>query len=131
MIRQSDVKDFHVATESYVEDYPSIPSNQIVQLRKKLIEEEHTELQEALENGSLNQIAKELCDLIYVVLGTAVSFGIDLNPIWDAVQSSNMQKTKGPRREDGKILKPEGWKPPNITSLIAEQIYKVDDSTNC
>lgn len=131
MIRQTDVYDFHVATKSHIEEYPQIPTNEVVQLRKKLIEEEHIEIQEALENGSLNQIAKEMCDLIYVVLGTAVSFGIDLNPIWDAVQASNMEKTKGERREDGKILKPEGWKPPNIASLIAEQIYKVDDDINC
>lgn len=131
MIKQQDVKDFHIATGSHIEESPKLIHRHILSLRENLIEEETKEVIKALGEHNLANIAKELCDLVYVTLGTAVSLGINLNPIWDAVHKSNMEKAKGPKREDGKILKPEGWKPPNIQSLIEEQIYITDNDINC
>lgn len=63
-----------------------------------------------------------LCDLIYVVLGSAVAWGIDLDPFFREVQRANMEKLKGPKRDDGKQLKPEGWQPPDIEKILIRQI---------
>jgi len=65
-------------------------------------------------------LAKELVDVIYVFIGTALRYGIPLDAVWDEVQRSNMAKVSGDvrRRDDGKILKPEGWTPPDILSIV-------------
>jgi predicted HAD superfamily Cof-like phosphohydrolase len=62
-----------------------------------------------------------LADLLYVVYGAAVTFGIDLDPFFDEVHRSNMAKDGGATREDGKILKPEGWQPPAIRAIREDQ----------
>ena len=70
---------------------------------------------------SLPEFADACADLDYVVEGTRLEFGIDGRPIADAVQAANMAKANGPRRADGKILKPEGWKPPDIAAELVKQ----------
>jgi predicted HAD superfamily Cof-like phosphohydrolase len=70
-----------------------------------------------------------LCDILYVTFGAAVEAGIDLDPFFALVHASNMAKL-GPdgkplRRADGKIIKPEGWKPPNINDLL--EVEKLAD----
>ena len=60
-----------------------------------------------------------LCDLIYVICGTAVAAGVDLDPHYAEVQKANMMKLLGPKRADGKQLKPEGWKPPDHAAVLA------------
>lgn len=62
-----------------------------------------------------------LCDLLYVVYGAAVTFGIDLFPFFSEVHRSNMAKTGGGNREDGKVLKPDGWTPPKIKEIREAQ----------
>lgn len=61
-----------------------------------------------------------LCDLIYVTLGSAVAWGVDLDPFFSEVQRANMEKLQGPKRADGKQLKPEGWRPPDIEGVLAQ-----------
>jgi predicted HAD superfamily Cof-like phosphohydrolase len=62
-----------------------------------------------------------LCDLIYVVVGTAVTAGIDLGPHFTEVHRANMMKLQGPKRADGKQLKPEGWQPPDHEAVLIRQ----------
>lgn len=62
-----------------------------------------------------------LADLLYVTFGSAVAWGIDLDPFFAEVHRANMDKLAGPKREDGKQLKPEGWKPPNIEKYLIYQ----------
>lgn len=90
-------------------------------LRVNLIEEEAGEAIEAIKWGHVDKAAKELCDLLYVTIGAAITFGIDLDPVWDAVHQSNMQKVGGSNREDGKIMKPEGWREPDVRSILMNQ----------
>lgn len=47
----------------------------------------------------------------------ALALGVDLQPFFREVHRTNMHKLKGPKREDGKQLKPEGWKPPRIKAM--------------
>jgi predicted HAD superfamily Cof-like phosphohydrolase len=133
---QEDVRDFHEKCGLEVNTLPSLPSEDTLNLRMKLVDEEVNEellplLSSLAKKGAwdsetfaedLASIADGIVDAIYVLLGTAVSFGIDLQPIWDATQTANMQKYKGPKREDGKILKPEGWKHPDVKELIENQL---------
>ena len=128
---QRDVRLFHYGAGLHVAKYPSTPPPPVQDLRVRLVDEEYTELIEALAEAGypasakqLGNIAKEASDLIYVVLGTLVTYGIDLEPVWKEVQATNMDKLRGPKRDDGKQLKPEGWQAPDIESIIWDQIDK-------
>ena len=116
-----DVRDFHKVMDRKIGDKPSVLDYETHTLRENLIREEFEEVIEALNQKDICQTAKEIVDLIYVLIGTAVSCGIDLRPIWDEVQKSNMAKQGGGKRPDGKIMKPEGWQPPDIKKIIGEQ----------
>lgn len=73
---------------------------------------------EVEENIDLEKLSDGLADLIYVTVGTALEFGIPLDRVWAEVQRANMQKASGPRRADGKVLKPPGWVPPDIHGAL-------------
>jgi hypothetical protein len=51
----------------------------------------------------------------------AVEGGIDLRPLWVAVQAANLAKVGGSKRADGKVLKTPGWVPPDIAGLLRQQ----------
>lgn len=97
------------------------PGFQDVELRKNLIKEEVRETLDAIEAGNLPEAIDGLADVIYVCLGAAVAWGVDLSPIFHAVHRTNMAKEGGATRPDGKILKPEGWTPPDVRRLLKEQ----------
>jgi predicted HAD superfamily Cof-like phosphohydrolase len=86
-----------------------------------LIQEEFDELKEAMGKHDLAAIAKELADLLYVVYGTAVSYGIDMTPVFREVHRSNLSKVGGYKREDGKWVKPPTYSPAAIEPILAEQ----------
>lgn len=120
----TDVKDFQEAFGQRVGVKPELPELQERALRMNLIVEEFEEYMDAEENDDLVEIADALADIIYIACGTAVSYGIPLDRIFDEVHSSNMAKLvdgKVIRREDGKIQKPEGWQSPNIEKIIEEE----------
>jgi predicted HAD superfamily Cof-like phosphohydrolase len=111
---------FHRAFGVLVGEKPGLPSAQVADLRRKLMEEELGELEQAMADGELVGIADGLADLLYVVYGTAVSYGIDIRPIFEEVHRTNMAKAGGPTRDDGKVLKPDGWQPPNLQPILNE-----------
>jgi len=115
------VQEFHEQFDIHVSPIPSIPDEQTQILRKRLIQEEFEELQEALQEKDLPSIAKELADLLYVVYGTAVSLGIDMEPVFREVHRSNMSKVGGYKREDGKWVKPPTYSPAKIEPLLKKQ----------
>jgi predicted HAD superfamily Cof-like phosphohydrolase len=63
-------------------------------------------------------VAKEACDVHVVTSGALVEYGIDEDAAYDVVHASNMAKAGGPTRADGKHLKPEGWRPPDVAAAI-------------
>jgi len=119
---QDDVEAFHRKFGLPIGHSPAVPQSLVKSLRYDLIREEAHETLNALVNDDLPEMADGIADLIYVLLGTAVSYGIDMGPIWDAVHASNMAKEGGPTRADGKILKPEGWSPPDVEGLLQAQM---------
>lgn len=116
-----DVLAFHEKFGCYIGKTPAFPSREVIHLRNGLVTEEFTEFINATMARNLAGTADAMVDLMYVILGTAVSLGIDLRPVWDAVHATNMAKVGGGKRDDGKVLKPPGWVPPNIEKVLAEQ----------
>jgi len=129
---QQQVRDLHRAIEHPA---PSkfTPIEDRLKLRLELIREEFSELVGAsgyrVEDFDHGFFAKEgpqdpttqvdaLCDLLVVTFGMAVEMGIDLEPFFDEVHRTNMAKVGGPKRADGKGLKPLGWTPPDIAGLL-------------
>lgn len=112
------VLDFHRKFGAHIGDRPGFPPDEVLVLRDRLIQEEFDEYREAVAKRDLVKAADSLADLTYVVLGTAVALGIDLRPVFAEVHRTNMLKVGGATREDGKILKPEGWQPPQIAPLL-------------
>lgn len=115
------VQEFHEQFDIHVSAAPSIPDEPTQILRKRLIQEEFEELQEAMQEKDLPSIAKELADLLYVVYGTAVSLGIDMEPVFREVHRSNMSKVGGYKREDGKWVKPPTYSPASLDKILEGQ----------
>jgi len=90
----------------------------------KMVLEEFEELKSAFHARDLVDVADGAADLIWVVFQLCIRLGIYLPPVWDEVAKTNMAKLNDgkPILKDGKIQKPEGWKPPDIRRIIAKQI---------
>jgi predicted HAD superfamily Cof-like phosphohydrolase len=118
----TDVRDFHVAFGQRVGDFPNIPEDiNERELRINLLQEEFNEYLNAEEKADIVEIADALADIIYIACGTAVSYGIPLDDVFEEVHTSNMAKLvdgKVIRREDGKVQKPAEWTPPDIRSIL-------------
>ena len=127
---QRMVSEFHRMFGIAVRIVPATPDEATRSLRVKLIQEEFDELQDALAQQDLSAIAKELADLLYVVYGTAVSCGIDIEPVFQEVHRSNLSKVGGSRREDGKWIKPPTYSPACIQPILAAQREAANDGTH-
>lgn len=99
------------------------PSIENISLYRNLINEEFWEFQDALKaNDDVEQL--DACmDMIWVILGYCYMKKYDIPGAWKEVAESNLSKInwstgKVVRREDGKILKPEGWKPPDFKPYV-------------
>jgi len=117
----TDVKDFQTAFGQRVGEKPELPDANERVLRTRLLSEEFEEYRNAEYYSDIVEIADALADIIYIACGTAVSYGIPLDEIFNEVHRSNMAKLvdgKVIRREDGKIQKPEGWTPPDIKKIL-------------
>lgn len=118
---QAMVEEFHRTFSIVTQEIPADLDEETKRLRVRLIEEEFDELKESMVGGDLAAIAKEMADLLYVVYGTAVSYGIDMDPVFREVHRSNMSKVGGYKREDGKWMKPATYSPACIEPILAEQ----------
>lgn len=89
-----------------------------------LIEEEYAEeLIDAISAGDKIEQLDALIDILVVTIGAINSFGADAEAAWNEVMRTNFAKIDPEtglvrRREDGKVLKPEGWQPPNLKDLL-------------
>ena len=95
------------------------------ELYLKLIKEEYEELQEAVADEDTVEVLDALTDILVVTIGAIHSIGADGEGAWNEVMRTNFAKIdpdtgKVRRREDGKVLKPEGWQPPNLKPYIGE-----------
>lgn len=125
---QEMVREFHETFGAVINDLPTRLSVKDRALRISLIMEEAKEAVEALLAGSreepeyLAEVAKELSDILYVVYGTGVAMGLDLDLAFEEVHRSNMSKVwedgTVKYREDGKVLKPPTYSPADIRGVL-------------
>lgn len=125
------IVEFHAALEA-IPTAPTIPHPDTLSLRRTLIQEEYREVMAAFADAftvldgemdtavDLAPLAHELADLLYVVYGTFATLGINADAVYAEVHRANMEKLGGPRRADGKLLKPPGWQPANIRDILQE-----------
>ncbi|MEK7300148.1 MAG: MazG nucleotide pyrophosphohydrolase domain-containing protein [Nitrospirota bacterium] len=125
---QSMVEEFHKKFDILVQVSPTAASEETKRLRIRLIQEEFDELKESMAEGNLAALAKEMADLLYVVYGTAVSYGIDMDPVFREVHRSNLSKVGGYKREDGKWVKPPTYSPADIEPLLAMQMSAPEEA---
>lgn len=87
-----------------------------------LIEEEFKELQQALLDNDRVEQLDALIDILVVTIGAIHSMGADAEGAWKEVMNTNFAKIgedgKVRKREDGKVLKPTGWTPPNLGPFV-------------
>lgn len=114
--------DFMEAFGQQVQNEPTWPDFSTRELRLELIREEYQELEEAIENRDLIEVADALTDLLYVVYGAGHAFGIDLDSCYAEVHASNMSKLdtdgKPIKREDGKVLKGPNFFEPDLHYIL-------------
>ncbi|MDB2652458.1 nucleoside triphosphate pyrophosphohydrolase family protein [Candidatus Pelagibacter bacterium] len=106
-----------------VKTKPSFSSDKINKLRIDLIKEELEELQEAMKNNDLLEVADALTDILYVTYGAGHAFGIDLDKCFDEVQNSNMSKLgengKPIYNESGKVMKGPNYFKPDLSKFVS------------
>jgi predicted HAD superfamily Cof-like phosphohydrolase len=147
---RAQVSEFHRAFGQDIGDKPAVPSDEeVIQLRVNLIGEEFCEMLEAIfgeheeiefiresiaylvehevdrEAVDMPELAHALADLDYVVEGTRLAFGFDGGPIAAIIHANNLSKL-GPdgkplKRADGKAIKPDSWRPPDVAGELRRQ----------
>ncbi len=116
------VKEFHKLFDVPIGTHPKLLNLSAAKRREQLIEEEWVELIEARELGNIIEIADALGDLLYVVYGAAIEYGIPIDEVFEEIHRSNMTKLWPDgtvhKREDGKVLKPPTYSPANLEKII-------------
>ncbi|MEU3246504.1 MULTISPECIES: MazG nucleotide pyrophosphohydrolase domain-containing protein [unclassified Streptomyces] len=122
------VRAFHLAFGLDTRSTPGEVSPALAAHRAELLAEEAAEVAEVSVTGPLDRLAHELADLVYVAYGTALVHGIDLDEVIAEIHRSNMTKL-GPdgrvaRRADGKVLKGEHYRMPDVTAVLRGQGWR-------
>jgi predicted HAD superfamily Cof-like phosphohydrolase len=143
MTERDKVKVFHEVTGQSVKSRPEMPDEATRLLRCRLLLEEALEFikasgfkvvrccdmpqchaHEIVPDGQpdLAAMAQENADIRYLTHGNDFAMGVD-GRVFDEVHAANMRKAPGgvvTRRPDGKVVKPEGWKPPDVARVLEE-----------
>jgi predicted HAD superfamily Cof-like phosphohydrolase len=96
-------------------------------LYRKLIDEEYQEFCEARINEDDVETLDACFDMIWVIVGYMLSKGYDVEGAWDEGARSNLAKIdavtgKVIKRDDGKVLKPDGWKKPDFSEFTCKNV---------
>lgn len=117
----SDQSRFMVASDQTVDSFNEAQ----YKLYLNLIREEFNELQVAVDANDTEEQLDALLDMMVVIIGAIHSAGFDGEGGWNEVIRSNMSKVdpetgKVLKREDGKVLKPSTWSPPNLQPFLVK-----------
>ena len=117
-----DQEKFMRACDQSVENF----NQEQFKLYVNLIKEEYTELNEAINNSNQVETLDALIDILVVTIGAIHSMGADAEGAWKEVMQTNFAKIdkdtgKVRKREDGKVLKPIGWEPPNLKPFVIKE----------
>ena len=117
------VRKFMKTFGQEVKEKAEFPSDKITSLRYDLINEELSELKEAINNKDIKEVADALTDILYVTYGAGHAFGINLDKCFQEVQSSNMSKLgedgKPIYDDKGKVMKGPNYFKPNLNKFVA------------
>lgn len=118
------VREFHQKFKQIQSDAPALLSNKESMLRYALGKEELDEYIQAVEEKNMIEILDSLADQLYILFGTICKHGLQnyIIPAFELVHQNNMLKL-GPDgnpilREDGKIIKPEGYKKVELKDIL-------------
>ena len=116
-----DQSKFMQACDQTVEDF----NLEQFQLYGNLIAEEVTEFGLAVSQNDKVETLDALVDILVVTIGAIHSMGADAEGAWKEVMNTNFAKIyketgKVRKREDGKVLKPVGWIPPNLSPFLSK-----------
>jgi len=118
----TDVKTFMETFGQIVKTKPQIPDEKTMQLRYDLIKEELDELEQAMKDKNLKEIADALTDILYVTYGAGFAYGINLDKCFQEVQRANMSKLgadgKPIYNEKGKVMKGPNYSEPNLKQFV-------------
>lgn len=127
------VLEFHEAFDLPREPTPTVHvSDLLAALRVNLLQEEVGEFVEASEKRDLIAIADALADVVYVAYGSAITYGIDLDAVIREVHRANMSKLdengRPVLREDGKVMKSNRYRRPEVGEVLARQgaLFSID-----
>ena len=117
-----NVKKFMQTFGQEVKEKNEFPNEKIIQLRYELIKEELEELNQAIKDKDMKEIADALTDILYVTYGAGHAFGINLDQCFDEVQKSNMSKLgsdgKPIYNESGKVMKGPSYFKPDLNKFL-------------
>lgn len=155
---QRDIEEFMRRCDQEVKAYPDIPDEEVQILRIRLMVEEllgstkisgypdaktpeynpwglindkSDELVQSILNDDLVGIADGIADVLYVVIGTASAYGIDIQEVFDEVHRSNLSKTVWSEEQQryiyakdagGKTIKPDTYSPADLEPIVQRQI---------
>ncbi|MFF8449238.1 MazG nucleotide pyrophosphohydrolase domain-containing protein [Streptomyces leeuwenhoekii] len=127
------VRAFHLAFGLDARSTPGEVPPELAAQRGRLLAEEAAEVAEVSVRGPLDRLAHELADVVYVAYGTALVHGIDLDAVIAEIHRSNMTKL-GPdgqvaRRADGKVLKGEHYRAPDVAGVLRRQGWVPDGAS--
>ena len=118
----TEVKTFMKTFGQIVETKPQFPDEKTMQLRYDLIKEELDELEQAMKDKNLKEIADALTDILYVTYGAGFAYGINLDKCFKEVQRANMSKLgadgKPIYNEKGKVMKRPNYSEPNLKQFV-------------
>lgn len=127
------VRRFEEIIKADLPDKPTMWDGDKKDLRQRLLEEEVKEMAEAT---TIEEFSDGMCDTLYILFGTAHEYGIAdrLALMFDEVHRSNMSKFPNGEvllREDGKVLKPDSFSPPNLRSILNRRyhLFNNDNAT--
>ena len=116
------VKKFMQTFGQEVKNKAEFPNEKIVKLRYELIKEELEELNQAIKDKDIKEVADALTDILYVTYGAGSAFGIDLDKCFDEVHQSNMSKLgsdgKAIYNDKGKVMKGPNYFKPNLSQFL-------------
>ena len=116
-----DQEKFMIASDQSVDKM----NQQQFNMYLRLIEEEAEELNQGIRNNNRTEVLDALTDILVVTIGAIHSAGFDAEGAWNEVMRTNFAKIdpetgKVRKREEGKVLKPEGWTPPDLKQFTTK-----------
>lgn len=126
-VEQEKVAEFHDRYGYPNPESPTVGTPELAEFRKQLILEELQEYVDAVKAGDLVEVADGITDLAYLIMGTAVSHGIDLQPLFAEVHRSNMTKDHD-RDNINKPIKGARFEKPRIAEVLLIQTTGLADA---